>query len=344
MKLIKRQQNFVREGIQYRNMSYLRETNETKCPNFVHQSWTQVLVMVKAMDSQNRVILVVFNAILVFPTLFLNLLSIIAISKSSQLKNKLCYFVILIQSSTDFCFGVISIPAFIIFVASPLLDIENCLVKVTLVQTALTVPAISIITLSSMTLERYIGVLHPYFYETFVTKQQIFMHICVGSLIYLATVAASTFVEGLLKNFSLLYVIANFLFITFAYTRIYLVVRRLHRSQQRRPDVGKQTSVSGRRHLLREVKHAKSCFIVVVYFVLSSMPCVIASSFVNENNLHRSAVMIFWAITLTNLTSSFNSLIFFWTKTLLRKEAMTTMKYFFHNVGQTETRVPGCLY
>ena len=267
-------------------MSYSREANGSKCPNFVHQAWTQVLVMVKAMDSQNRVILIAFNAILVFPTLFLNSLSIIAIRKSSQLENKLCYFVILIQSSADFSFGVISIPAFIVFVASPLLSIENCLVKVTLVQTALTVTAISIITLSSMTLERYIGVLHPYFYETFVTKQRILMHVCVGSLIYLATVATSTFVEGLLKNFSFFYVVANFLFITFAYTRIYLVVRRLHRSAQRRLDIAKQTSVSGRRRLLREVKHAKSCFIVVVYFVLSSMPCVIASNFVNENNLY----------------------------------------------------------
>ena len=303
-----------------------REINETSCPSFVHQAWTHVVVMIGAMDTQNRIILIVFNVILVFSTLFLNLLSITAIRKSSQLKNKLCYFVILVQSSTDCSFGVISIPAFIIFVASPLLGIESCLLVVALVQTALVLPAISIITLSSMTLERYIGVLHPYFYERSLTKQRVLFYVGLGSSVFLVIMIASTFLEGLFKNFAGFYVVGNFLFITFAYTRIYLVVRRLSLSETRPVDIEEQSSITGRRRLLREVKHAKSCFTVVVYFVISTLPCVIGLSFVDESNLRKSALMISWAITLTNLNSNFNSLIFFWTKTLLRKEAIATIK------------------
>ena len=300
--------------------------NETKCPTFVHNGWIRWLVMVKAMDSQNRVLIIVFNVILVFSTLFLNSLSITAIRKSSQLKNKLCYFVILVQSSVDFSFGVISIPALIVFVASPLLGIENCFFIVALVQTVIIVPAISLATLSSMTLERYIGVLYPYSYQTFVTKRRLLIYLGVGCLILFGGVSSSIITPGILKPVTVVYVLANFLFIAFAYTRIYLVIRRLRRTRQCPVDTEKQKS--GIRRLLREVQHAKSCFIVVLYFIVSLMPFVISSSFVNEKNFHKSAAIVSWAITLTNSNSSFNSLIFFWTKTLLRKEAVATLKSF----------------
>ena len=145
---------------------------------FDGSSWS-----VKAMDSQTRILIIVFNVILVISTLFLNSLSITAIRKSSQLKNKLYYFVILIQSSVDFSFGVISIPALFVIVASPLLGIENGFFIVALLQTVIIVPAISLVTLPSITLERYIGVLYPYSYQTFVTKRRILIYLGVGCLI-----------------------------------------------------------------------------------------------------------------------------------------------------------------
>lgn len=307
-------------------MSYLGEINETKCPDFVHQGWTRVFVMLKILNIQDRVLLIVSNIILVFSTLFLNLLSIIAIRKSSLLKNKLCYFVILIQASVDFSFGVISIPAFAVFVASPFLGIENCFLVIALLQTTLIVPVISLVTLSSVTLERYIGVLYPYSYQTFVTKRRLLIYLGVGCLILFGGVSSSIIIPGILKPVTVVYVLANFLFIAFAYTRIYLVIRRLRRTPECPVDIEKQKS--GIRRLLREVQHAKSCFFVVLYFIVSLMPFAISSSFVNEKNFHKSAAILSWAITLTNSNSSFNSLIFFWTKTLLRKEAVATLKSF----------------
>lgn len=49
-------------------------------------------------DIKNRILLIAVNAILFFSTVFLKLLSVITIRKSSQLKHKLYYFVILVQS------------------------------------------------------------------------------------------------------------------------------------------------------------------------------------------------------------------------------------------------------
>ena len=236
---------------------------------FDGSSWS-----VKAMDSQTRILIIVFNVILVISTLFLNSLSITAIRKSSQLKNKLYYFVILIQSSVDFSFGVISIPALFVIVASPLLGIENGFFIVALLQTVIIVPAISLVTLSSITLERYIGVLYPYSYQTFVTKRRILIYLGVGCLILLGGVSSSIFTPGILKPVTVVYVLANFLFIAFAYTRIYLVIRRLHRTRQCTVDIEKQKSGIRR---LREVQHAKSCFVVVLYFIVLVMPSVISS-------------------------------------------------------------------
>ena len=208
------------------------------------------------------------------------------------------------------------------------MGIENCFFIVALVQTVIIVPAISLATLSSMTLERYIGVLYPYSYQTFVTKRRLLIYLGVGCLILFGGVSSSIITPGILKPVTVVYVLANFLFIAFAYTRIYLVIRSGDSTVTRQCPVDTEKQKSGIRRLLREVQHAKSCFIVVLYFIVSLMPFVISSSFVNEKNFHKSAAIVSWAITLTNSNSSFNSLIFFWTKTLLRKEAVATLKSF----------------
>ena len=51
-------------------------------------------------------------------TILLNSVAILTISKSSQLKEKLCYFLVLVQSSLDLLVGVIIQPLFIIMWAN----------------------------------------------------------------------------------------------------------------------------------------------------------------------------------------------------------------------------------
>ncbi len=66
----------------------------------------------------NRIVLCVFNSILILSTIVLNSVAIRTISKSSKLKEKLSYFVVLLQSITDLLVGVIALPLFVLKLAS----------------------------------------------------------------------------------------------------------------------------------------------------------------------------------------------------------------------------------
>jgi hypothetical protein len=115
-----------------------------------------------------------------------------------------------------------------------------------------------------------------------------------------------------------------FLFMVYAYTRIFFVVKRLDSSARRPTDSGKQDQ-SQRRRLLREIKHAKSCFIVVICYGICSLPMTLTAILNRQGQIERGAY-VFWFVTLFMLNSSVNSMLFFWTKTLLRTEAWNTLK------------------
>jgi hypothetical protein len=125
----------------------------------------------------NHIFAIAVNGILIIPTLLLNAVAVITIFKSSQLNSKPCYFIIHVQSVLDLAIGVLGIPLFIFFLASAIGGISKG-ITTTLASRAITVPVgVSTITLSAMTLERYIAILHPYAYSTQVTKRRLLIYI-----------------------------------------------------------------------------------------------------------------------------------------------------------------------
>ena len=146
------------------------------CPTTI---WNDRFIVFTLMDIKNRILLIAVNAILFFFTVFLNLLSVI-IRKSSQLKHKLCYFVILVQSTIDFLGGILEIPVFIIILNLPFVDIKSCLVFRFLFVFMLSFPSLTPVCLSAMTLERYIGVIYPFSYRTLVTQTRILIYVGRG--------------------------------------------------------------------------------------------------------------------------------------------------------------------
>ena len=106
------------------------------------------------------IIVLVFNAILIIPTILLNVVSIITILKSSHLSSKPCYFVILVQSVIDSAVGFFGIPSFLVYTLGKIGLHSNCGVLLLGYLTTIVMVNISMIVLLAMTLERYIAVLH----------------------------------------------------------------------------------------------------------------------------------------------------------------------------------------
>ena len=290
-----------------------------RCPDFIHHQWIQWASVINGMDAVNRSVLIVFNVILIFSTVFLNLLSVVTIRKSSQLKRKQCYFVILIQSAVDFGVGIVSIPFFVVFLALPLFDIDNCLAFVVLAVSSFPLPAFSLITLFAMTIERYIGVLHPYSYQPLVTKERMLLFVGAWGFIYLTIIVSSIRFPSVMFYSSSLILPAYFVFITYAYTKIYVVVRKLVHSERRPVDVVHEQT--GKKRILREIKHVKSCFAVVLCFAMCMLPLAI-EPVIFHFALKHYASYLRWTVTLPFLNSNLNSVIFFWNKRLLRTEAI----------------------
>ena len=274
------------------------------------------------------IIVLVFNAILIIPTILLNVVSIITILKSSHLSSKPCYFVILVQSVIDSAVGFFGIPSFLVYTLGKIGLHSNCGVLLLGCLTTIVMVNISTIVLLAMTLERYIAVLHPFAYKTTVTKRRILMCVCTASLLFFSVVTLSQTFRKLIAGWVIVQSTIFFFFIALAYTRIFLVVKKLTRFQNKiQDDHGHASEVHLTKTMLffKDIKHAKSCFIVVLcYVVLHYMPVMVIIFFKHAMRVYVIVPEIY--VTLFLLNSSINSVIFFWTKTMLRKDAVKFLK------------------
>ena len=263
------------------------------------------------------------NGIFIIPTILLNAVSIITIFKSSQLNSKPCYFIILVQSVIDLAVGVLGIPLFLVYLVQGITEKSNCFVTLVAKKSAILPLGVSTITLSAMTVERYIAILHPYAYSTEVTKKRILVYVGSGAVVTFFVIILSFRIQPAVLMFGSLLVTLVLIFTAFAYTRIYLVVRKLNRS----PNQPVEENLTRKKLFLRQIKQAKSCFIVVMcFFTLSFLPpmAFLLLKHTDESELLAKDV---WLYTIPMFNSSANSVIFFWTKTMLRKEAKKRLNF-----------------
>ena len=123
-----------------------------------------------------------------------------------------------------------------------------------------------------------------------------------------------------------MYVITTLTFVLFhtayTYTRVYSVVRKLARSQKKlhNHDAIGNMKLTRMKVFHQEIKTARSCFVVVVcFFLLSFLPPAIVAPFVASSSEFKALGILVWVFSLNFLNSTANSVIFFWTKTILRQ-------------------------
>jgi hypothetical protein len=275
----------------------------------------------------NHTIVLAINSILVIQTILLNAVSIMTISKSSQLKSKPCYFIILIQSAADLVVGVLGIPLYLANLSGKIRGDSNCFVAVLAYILLPITLGTSTFILFGMTLERYIAVLHPYSYSR-VTKKKILIFVCfaVTGVVFVAILSSA--IRVLRAVFITAMVTLFFIFAAFVYTRIYLVVIKMAESQKNMHSVAvTEENITRKKRFLQEIKQAKSCFLVVMcYFILCFLPVILALIVAIRGNQFQVQTFYAWTTTLSMLNCSANSLIFFWTKTMLRREAVKMLK------------------
>ena len=252
---------------------------------------------------------------LMIPAVILNGVSVVTMIKRPQLRKKISYFLIMMQSVADLSVGLLSIPLFSYLCFTETTGSGNCIQNLLLLRASVLPLSISIWVLTAMTVERFIGVLYPLRHRTLVTKKRIHIFVSCGTSLTTVLIALSFLRDGLFKlSYSL--VVFIFLFVTiFAYSKIFLTIRR-------RQIPG--TNNKDKHSVIKEMKLVKSCFLVVACFFL----CFFGAGIINSMALKRNDYFVLrsWATTLVLANSSLNSLILFWYRPLLKNEAQKVLK------------------
>ena len=283
----------------------------------------------------NQIAVSVINCVLVVTIVGLNGVSILTIVKTPVLKQKVCYFLILVQSCVDLTVGVIGLPLHIYFLISELLSVASCFINFLAIQITLCMNGLSLVVLSAITLERYYGILHPLLHRTKMTKRKIRIYIIFVSLFMFFSIVLWFTYSTLFAVVTYAALVLLLLFTTFAYARIFVVGRQKLGHSRNRLAVAEQNQaglgLNEKRSFLRELKLAKSCFLVLICYVVCFIPGPMVYLIAPENDtpgirrIKRS-----WIMSLFALNSSLNSLIFFWAKPMLRNEAKKVLKKLWH--------------
>ena len=275
----------------------------------------------------------VVSGLLFIPTVVLNGLSIFTIQKCSQLKEKVCYFTILIQSAIDLTAGVLSLPLQTTqILVKDVFHVQNKLICWLNFILSYSLVSLSVLTLCALSFERYMGVVHPFVHRTQVTKKRILAYeCCVGLLILVAVFSNPQSVADVIElAFMFAEALFSLVFLAFVYTKIFVTARNSLRSANRAPeDAAAPPAISERerkRYFLRELKLAKCCFLVVCTFGLCYLPLTVLLLAIDVLDAETLEMLWSWALCLALANSSINSIIFFWSKAMLRKEAIKLLK------------------
>ena len=278
----------------------------------------------------NQVFACVVYGLLFIPTVLLNGISIFTILKCSQLKEKVSYFAILMPSAVDLITGVITLPIITAhLLLKDVIHVKNMVLCWLTFSLGIFPILLSVWTLCVLSFERYMGVVHPFVHRTKVTKKRIFIFECsVGllTLVYaLSTPSNPSGVFDTIVYFAIFFI--PLLLIVYSYTKIFIAARKSLFSGNRPGDgPAAQAEMKRKRRFLRELKLAKSCFLVTCTFGLCFVPFMALSLMINFLDQETMTMLFSWAMAIAALNSSLNSVIFFWSKAMLRKEAMKVLK------------------
>ena len=281
----------------------------------------------------NLVFLFVANVFFTFAGIILNSVVILSLW-NSQLRRKLCYFMIFILACFDLAVVAIVHPLVIlriIFVwVSKDFNLNNYYTFVS---------AFSATAYFTMTLERYLALLYPFIHEKSVTKSRLI----TAFMIFQLPFGILHIVELKGSNMAFLISTALFAVVLLATTilnlKLYYVARALRQrgvvtlgnfngsnSEQRNVDmkIFKGTSAS--------LGKISTCLLAVLCLFICNVASIVNAGFqIAELQLRDENIFIIdlWAETFFAVNSSLNCLIFFYKNSILRRHVQMFLKTFF---------------
>ena len=284
----------------------------------------------KRMDSNtfiNAVFLCLVNVIFMIAGIFLNSVVIISLRRSSQLRKKLCYFMILPLSCFDLAVVAINHPIMILrTVLWSNQGVGNIIMKWTTV-TISNLTGFSMSALLTLTVERFLALKYPFFHQTAVTKRKLVLFLAFF-IVIIFSLSSLLYFDWKIYGIALAVVVLSFLSLFLYFNYNIFIIAKLK-------DKGRSTSTTGGQEskgLKLNLKQIFTCSIAVGCFFICFFPIVVnwILNFTSDRLLNDQLRRLFglWSNTLLAMNSTFNCLIFFWRNSILRHEGMKTVKCF----------------
>ena len=265
------------------------------------------------------IFLCVVNIIFTFSGIVSNTLVIASFWKSSQLRKKLCHFMIMAWSCFDLITVVTIYPGILLYLISLLRKDYDLLFKMEIYLHIFEgFLGFSFVALLVMSIERYLGAYYPIFHRTLVTKRRLLTLLAI--LLIPTTVTYIISRNGLviqdtvyLMTFTALF-FPPFIFVNF---KLFTIVRKMHRERAVSP--GKRT--------WKNFKTISMALWAVVILMLSLIPSSFYIAFIlAEKSTNTVRLSFIWELTSVTINSTFNSLLFFWKNKVLRTEGIKILK------------------
>ena len=282
----------------------------------------------------NAIFLCFVNVSFMVAGIFLNSVVIISIWKSSQLRKKLCYFMILVLSCADLIAIAFTHPAIIVWTIfwymKTSLEDENKLIVPFII--AMLLGGSSMSALLTLSVERFLALKYPFFHQTAVTKRRLMLFLAFWMIMLVILCPLAYFVG---KLFRCILITAFVVFICFVF--VYLnykmfIIAESKRKMESVPSTSTVTcSYQQRKRRLMNFNNISTCSLAIGCFFVCSFPQIVYSvlSLTSETLPKDRRMRLFniWSNTFVFMNSTFNCLIFFWKNSILRREGIKILKW-----------------
>ena len=277
----------------------------------------------------NVIFLCLLNTLFMIGGIVLNLVVIISLWRSTQLRRKLCYFTIFVLSCFDLAVVAIAHPILLLSTTLWSMAIYHEQIRITRIQTVSVLGGFSMFALLTLNAERFLALQYPFFHQSSVTKRKLTYFLALLITNEIAVMQLYYFLE-VKKNINML--IAVFLtFVFFIFIYINYKVFTIAKSKREDERVA-SFETSERPKYKIHFKSISGCSLAVGCFFICCSPQLIYSIWrllSNTSRTERQALLFsLWCNTVICMNSTFNCVIFFWRNSILRCEGMKTLKYF----------------
>ena len=279
----------------------------------------------------NVTFLLIVNSTSMITGIFLNTVVIISLWSSSQLRKKVCYFMILILSCFDLAVVAIAHPLFISSAIDMFLGEMNEKFESTKTNITSVLQGLSLSVLFTLTVERFLALIYPFFHHERVTKAR--LAFLLAFLMVFTSAVAQLYEMGpipLGRILGISYLSCFMVLLVFMNGKLFILAKSKQAMATIAPNNSATSQSDQKNRRLLCHKRIPTCFIVVVCFFVCFSPymlyCVVFLK--TEVSLYNRQVWLWkiWAGTFGSLNSTLNCAIFFWRNSILRREGKNILK------------------